>query len=340
MGLSQSRLTDIGVGVCYCHHHPRDTVGQVITCSPNVFCNSLGVARLTDIVLGDCGHIGELVTGSPTVFANGLSLSRITDHFEGCFVGELVSGSPNTFTGVSGPGGYTEVDYGNLDDEQEVDDGLNIYPPIPTVNGIPTRQPTATERARSASLEVAPQNTVQENTTPPPSAATPPVSCASVTSYPVPDSFVLSPNFTAGSLSTKAVISHYQIKAQQGLTVSDIVCNLQALAENIGEPLKAQYPTMFVTSAFRWGSSVSQHEKGQAMDVQIPGFTNSQYYNAAIWVRDTLPYDQLILEYGGNRPWIHISFNRAGNRPVTAFNKWGTRTSGANYVWGKFLDRV
>jgi hypothetical protein len=99
MGLSQSRFNDIGVGTCYCHKNPRSTVGQVISCSPNVFCNGLGVARMTDIVLGDCGHIGVLVTSSTTVFSNALGMCRITDHFEGCFVGELVTGSPNTFTG-------------------------------------------------------------------------------------------------------------------------------------------------------------------------------------------------------------------------------------------------
>lgn len=234
---------------------------------------------------------------------------------------------------TSPPTAYTEVDFGNLDDEENIDDGLNIYPPV-------SGAPTPAQIARSAELDVSPTNTVQEDATPPPSAATPPVSCTSVVSYPVPDNFVLSPNFTAGSLSTRTALSNYQIKAQAGLTVSDVVCNLQALAENILESFKARYPTMFITSAFRWGSGASQHERGQAVDIQITGFTNAQYYAAAIWVRDSLPYDQLILEYGGNRPWLHCSFNRAGNRPSTASNKFGTRTSGANYVWGKLLDRA
>jgi uncharacterized Zn-binding protein involved in type VI secretion len=59
----------------------------------------LGVARIGDIVLGDCGHTGVLVNGSSTVFANGIGLSRLSDTFEGCFEGVLVTGSSNTFTG-------------------------------------------------------------------------------------------------------------------------------------------------------------------------------------------------------------------------------------------------
>ena len=43
--------------------------------------------------------------------------------------------------------------------------------------------------------------------------------------------------------------------------------------------------------------------------------------------------DQFILEYGGNRPWIHCSFNRTGNRTNVASNKFGTRVSPGNYIW-------
>jgi hypothetical protein len=50
-----------------------------------------------------------------------------------------------------------------------------------------------------------------------------------------------------------------------------------------------------------------------------------------------LNYDQLILEYGGNKPWIHVSFNRAGNRDSSVSNKFGTRISAGNYQWRDLL---
>ena len=38
----------------------------------------------------------------------------------------------------------------------------------------------------------------------------------------------------------------------------------------------------------------SQHPKGEAVDIEIPGIAN---YDLAVWVRDNLDYDQLILEF-------------------------------------------
>lgn len=101
MGLPHGRLTDVGVGICCCHP-PIPCIGMtgiLVTASPNVYCNTLGSARLTDIMLGACGHIGIMVTGSTTVYTNGLPEVRLTDFFTGCFTGIVVTGSGNTFTG-------------------------------------------------------------------------------------------------------------------------------------------------------------------------------------------------------------------------------------------------
>jgi hypothetical protein len=228
---------------------------------------------------------------------------------------------------------YTEVDYGNLDDEAEVDDGLNIFPPVIG------RLPTAAETAKSASLNVAPTTEVTADTTPAPPATTPPTACIDVPASP-PDNFQLSTNFVLSDLSSKTVLSKNRVTASAGLSVQDIVCNLQAHAQNICEPLAAAYgrSNMTITSGFRLGGGSSQHDKGQATDIQFLGKSNSEVYAIAVFVRDNLPYDQLILEYGGNRPWIHCSFNRAGNRPSSASNKFGTRVSAGSYVWGTLKD--
>jgi hypothetical protein len=124
----------------------------------------------------------------------------------------------------------------------------------------------------------------------------------------------ISPNFRLRDLSIGCTFAH-KIKAQRGLDIEDIVCNLQNVAVNILEPLKAQFPKMKVNSGFRGTASVpggvSQHEKGEAVDVQFSGFTPSQYLAASKWVKDNLPFDQFIFEHG-NSIWFHISCKRTG----------------------------
>jgi len=225
---------------------------------------------------------------------------------------------------------YNESDYGNIDDEAEVDDGLNVYP-----TKAPGETPTRREEIRSQALDVAP-TTTEEIDNDEPVAETPqdPVACTEIP-MPPPNSFVLSPNFTLGSVSTQTALSRQQVRPQAGLRIEDIVCNLQGWAQNVGEPIATTYgrANMLITSGFRPGSGSSQHERGQACDMQFPKMTNAQIYEIAVWIRDNVAYDQLILEYGGNRPWIHCSFNRAGNRAVSASNKFGTRVSAGSYVW-------
>jgi hypothetical protein len=119
----------------------------------------------------------------------------------------------------------------------------------------------------------------------------------------------LSPNFTIRNLTVGATFPH-DVQAQNGLSVADILCNLQGLAENILEPLRAKYPGMRINSGFRKGTSGSQHNKGMACDLQWPGLTPEGYNPIAFWIRDNLPIDQLIFEHGKSI-WLHISYNRA-----------------------------
>ena len=96
----QSRIGDIGVGTCCCHP-PIPCIGMsgnIITGSANVLTNSKGTARLSDIVLGFCGHTGILVTGSPNTYTNSRNNVRIGDVFVGCFTGVIITGSDNVIT--------------------------------------------------------------------------------------------------------------------------------------------------------------------------------------------------------------------------------------------------
>ena len=348
---SSARLTDLWVGICCCHSKPTciPMAGPIITGSPNDNSGGLPQARLTDMVIGYCGHSGTIVSAASYCVANSLGKARIGDMVVGCVIGNIVTGSPNHIvdnlggaspspfsttysTVVDGvPVTYTEVDFGNVDDESATDDGLNIFPPVIG------RAPTLNEIQRSADIDVSPTVEVAEDSTAAPPVLTPPVSCLSAPE-PAPSTFVLTPNFTLGRLSSDAIISRNAIHAQHGLSYIDIICNLQAWAEQIGEPLVAQYGNiMAITSGFRSGSSTSQHERGQAADVQFLTYTVQQVYNVAIFIKDNLNYDQLILEYGGHKPWIHVSYNRGGNRSASASNKFGTRISAGNYQWGRLI---
>lgn len=130
-------------------------------------------------------------------------------------------------------------------------------------------------------------------------------SCETITT--VDYNYQLSPNFNLRQLSLGCVYPH-TIKAQNGLTISQIVCNLKHLAINILEPLKAKYPNIRINSGFRSGTSGSQHNKGMACDIQVAGWTGAQYSDAAAWIAANLPFDQFILEHG-NSIWFHLSYN-------------------------------
>lgn len=136
--------------------------------------------------------------------------------------------------------------------------------------------------------------------------------CGTLPSYPN-DSYQLSPNFTLGTVSSKCIFP-YRVRAQGGLSVPDIVCNLKALSTNILEPLRAHYPNGFrVNSGFRVGSGTSQHLRGQAADIQWSGISNQEYLTRAQWVRANLPFDQIIMEHSSKTRslWLHISYNRS-----------------------------
>lgn len=142
-----------------------------------------------------------------------------------------------------------------------------------------------------------------------------------------PDTTRLSKSFTLGELSNRVPLVSEQamIQSQRGLTQADIAGNLKALAVNVLDPIKEQYPNMYVTNAYRQDDgSGSQHALGEAADIQFKGASPSDYYGIAQWIKSNIAFDQMILEYkttGTGNPWIHISHKASGNRPVTAPNK-------------------
>lgn len=190
-----------------------------------------------------------------------------------------------------------------------IDDVLDV----PEYSSVLQPYEATTETPTVGSLEPSP---TLDSTQPSPEV-TPPEAYSECSAVTTPDySYSLSSRFTLGMLSKRALYSH-ELQAQAGLGIGEIVCNLQQLAVNILEPLAAQYPGFRINSGFRRSKNpsstsgkISQHEKGQAIDIQWPGITPQEYKTRAQWCRDNLPYDQLIFEHG-NSVWIHLSFNRS-----------------------------
>jgi uncharacterized Zn-binding protein involved in type VI secretion len=98
---NDSRITDVGVGVCCCHC-PICCIGMsgnLITGASTVLYEGQPSSRISDTVLGGCGHTGTMVGGSSTVIIEGMGTSRIGDSFVGCFSGSLVTGASTIISG-------------------------------------------------------------------------------------------------------------------------------------------------------------------------------------------------------------------------------------------------
>jgi zinc D-Ala-D-Ala carboxypeptidase len=113
------------------------------------------------------------------------------------------------------------------------------------------------------------------------------------------------------------------------------IANLKTLCEKVLQPVRDHFQTgVKVNSGFRHpevnakvgGSKTSDHCKGQAADIEIPGIANA---DLAVWIMDNLEYTQLILEfYTPGVPdsgWVHVSYDPANlkKQNLTATKKDG-----------------
>jgi zinc D-Ala-D-Ala carboxypeptidase len=111
--------------------------------------------------------------------------------------------------------------------------------------------------------------------------------------------------------------------------------NLKLLCEKVLQPVRDHFGKgVKVNSGFRHpdvnakvgGSRTSDHTRGQACDIEIPGVPNAEL---AEWIRDNLDYRQLILEfYTPGVPdsgWVHVSYVAEDNKKevLTATRKDG-----------------
>jgi zinc D-Ala-D-Ala carboxypeptidase len=113
--------------------------------------------------------------------------------------------------------------------------------------------------------------------------------------------------------------------------------NLSQLCDNILQPVREHFgKPVTVSSGYRsvalceaiGSSAKSQHAKGEAADFEIMGIDNKE---VAVWIRDNLDFDQLILEfYKDGEPssgWIHCSYSDNNRGSVLKYD-------GKNYTKG------
>jgi zinc D-Ala-D-Ala carboxypeptidase len=113
------------------------------------------------------------------------------------------------------------------------------------------------------------------------------------------------------------------------------ITNMQDLAFNVLQKVRDHFAKgVKVNSGFRHpdvnakvgGSKTSDHCKGMAADIEIPGVANA---DLAQWIVDNCDFRQVILEfYTPGIPdsgWVHVSYNPADNKKqaLTATKKDG-----------------
>ena len=91
--------------------------------------------------------------------------------------------------------------------------------------------------------------------------------------------------------------------------------NAIELAANILEPIRKRFGAFSPQSWYRGesvnkgvgGSKNSDHMTARAADIRIEGV---DVLELAIWIRDNLDFDQVILEPS----WVHVSYRKGENR--------------------------
>jgi hypothetical protein len=139
----------------------------------------------------------------------------------------------------------------------------------------------------------------------------------------LPGTLKLSKYFYLKDVSTNTSATSAGVRPQNGLTSAQIVSNLKYLAVNALDPIKDKYPDMVITSGFRAGNSKSDHNYGQAVDLQFRGHSYSDYYEIAEWIKNNTPYKQVLLEYAsrpsGTIAWIHLASAQNGSKSQMPF---------------------
>ena len=156
----------------------------------------------------------------------------------------------------------------------------------------------------------------------------------------------LSRNFTLSELTKSDTAIRKGINNNPN---AEQIEKLKALCENILQPVRDHFGRVKITSGYRsvelceaiGSSSRSQHARAEAADFECVGVDNAEL---ADWIKDNLPYDQLIVEYytpgEPNSGWIHCSY--IPDQPRASY-LWAYRSEGKTKykpIMGKAKDLV
>jgi len=142
----------------------------------------------------------------------------------------------------------------------------------------------------------------------------------------------LTKNFTLAEMTKSETALRHGLENNPG---EQELAAMKLLAEKVLQPVRDHFKRgVKVNSAYRHpdvnskvgGSRNSDHTRGQAADIEIPGVANA---DLAAWIRDNLEFRQLILEfYTPGIPdsgWVHVSYVAEDNKKevLTATRKDG-----------------
>jgi hypothetical protein len=115
----------------------------------------------------------------------------------------------------------------------------------------------------------------------------------------------------------------------------EIIETMKTTAENVFEPIREKCGPIRISSFYRspelnraiGGAKISQHCKGEAIDIQAINVTNAELFRVACELDQ---FDQIIWEFGTltEPDWVHVSFKKDGNRKqILRATKIGKRTT-------------
>ena len=125
----------------------------------------------------------------------------------------------------------------------------------------------------------------------------------------------LSPHFTLEEMTASKTADANKI---DNTPTSEHVQALALLCVNVLEPLRMHIARPIkVTSGYRCpalnklvgGAKQSQHQRGEAVDIQVKGVTVGQLFDAIL--KSGIPFDQIIQEFD---EWVHVSFSAKRQR--------------------------
>ena len=134
----------------------------------------------------------------------------------------------------------------------------------------------------------------------------------------------LSKNFTLSEMVKSETALRHDM---DNTPPQEVISNLQELAVNVLQPVRDHFDKgVKVNSGYRspdvnakvGGSRTSDHCRGMAADIEIPGVPNAEL---AEWIKANLPFTQVILEfYTQGIPdsgWVHVSYDPANLKKQT-----------------------